>query len=52
MRWYLGELGPLLSILKMMLLEGVIAVKILNGNPFCITVDHQTKEDQTLTIRY
>ncbi|MDC1325079.1 glycine--tRNA ligase [Ulvibacter sp.] len=23
-----------------------------NGTPFCITVDHQTKEDQTVTIRY
>ena len=22
------------------------------GTPFCITVDHQTKEDQTVTIRY
>jgi glycyl-tRNA synthetase len=23
-----------------------------NGTPFCLTVDHQTKEDQTVTIRY
>jgi glycyl-tRNA synthetase len=23
-----------------------------NGTPFCITVDHQTLEDQTVTIRY
>lgn len=23
-----------------------------NGTPFCITVDHQTKEDNTVTIRY
>ena len=23
-----------------------------NGTPFCSTVDHQTKEDQTVTIRY
>jgi glycyl-tRNA synthetase len=23
-----------------------------NGTPFCITVDHQTKEDHTVTIRY
>jgi glycyl-tRNA synthetase len=22
------------------------------GTPFCITVDHQTKEDETVTIRY
>ena len=22
------------------------------GTPFCITVDHQTKDDQTVTIRY
>lgn len=22
------------------------------GTPFCITVDHQTKEDQTVTVRY
>jgi glycyl-tRNA synthetase len=22
------------------------------GTPFCITVDHQTLEDQTVTIRY
>ena len=22
------------------------------GTPFCITIDHQTKEDQTVTIRY
>ena len=22
------------------------------GVPFCVTVDHQTKEDQTVTIRY
>jgi glycyl-tRNA synthetase len=22
------------------------------GTPFCITVDYQTKEDQTVTIRY
>jgi len=22
------------------------------GTPFCITVDHQTKEDNTVTIRY
>ncbi|NML19446.1 glycine--tRNA ligase [Pseudoflavitalea sp. G-6-1-2] len=22
------------------------------GTPFCVTVDHQTKEDQTVTIRY
>jgi glycyl-tRNA synthetase len=22
------------------------------GTPFCITVDHQTKEDKTVTIRY
>ena len=22
------------------------------GNPFCVTVDYQTKEDQTVTIRY
>ena len=22
------------------------------GTPFCITVDHQTKEDHTVTIRY
>lgn len=23
-----------------------------NGTPFCVTVDHQTKEDQTVTIRH
>ena len=23
-----------------------------NGTPFCITVDHQTLEDQTVTIRH
>jgi len=22
------------------------------GTPFCITIDHQTKEDQTVTVRY
>ena len=22
------------------------------GTPFCITIDHQTKEDNTVTIRY
>jgi glycyl-tRNA synthetase len=22
------------------------------GTPFCVTVDHQTKEDKTVTIRY
>ena len=22
------------------------------GTPFCVTVDYQTKEDQTVTIRY
>jgi glycyl-tRNA synthetase len=22
------------------------------GTPFCITIDHQSKEDQTVTIRY
>ena len=22
------------------------------GTPFCITLDYQTKEDQTVTIRY
>jgi glycyl-tRNA synthetase len=22
------------------------------GTPFCVTVDHQTKEDQTVTIRF
>ena len=22
------------------------------GTPFCVTVDHQTKEDETVTIRY
>jgi glycyl-tRNA synthetase len=22
------------------------------GTPFCVTVDHQTKEDRTVTIRY
>ncbi|MBP8764040.1 MAG: glycine--tRNA ligase, partial [Ferruginibacter sp.] len=22
------------------------------GTPFCITIDHQTKEDGTVTIRY
>jgi glycyl-tRNA synthetase len=22
------------------------------GTPFCITIDHQTKEDQTVTIRH
>ncbi len=22
------------------------------GTPFCVTIDHQTKEDQTITIRY
>jgi glycyl-tRNA synthetase len=22
------------------------------GTPFCITIDHQTKEDQTVTLRY
>jgi glycyl-tRNA synthetase len=22
------------------------------GTPFCVTVDHQSKEDQTVTIRY
>ncbi|HUQ96513.1 MAG TPA: His/Gly/Thr/Pro-type tRNA ligase C-terminal domain-containing protein, partial [Chitinophagaceae bacterium] len=22
------------------------------GTPFCVTVDHQTKEDNTVTIRY
>ena len=22
------------------------------GTPFCITVDHQTLEDQTITVRY
>jgi glycyl-tRNA synthetase len=23
-----------------------------NGTPFCVTVDHQTFEDKTVTIRY
>ncbi|MES1161282.1 MAG: His/Gly/Thr/Pro-type tRNA ligase C-terminal domain-containing protein, partial [Bacteroidota bacterium] len=22
------------------------------GTPFCVTIDHQTKEDQTVTIRH
>jgi len=22
------------------------------GTPFCVTIDHQSKEDQTVTIRY
>jgi glycyl-tRNA synthetase len=22
------------------------------GTPFCVTVDHQTKEDNTVTLRY
>jgi glycyl-tRNA synthetase len=22
------------------------------GTPFCVTVDHQTKEDNTVTVRY
>jgi glycyl-tRNA synthetase len=22
------------------------------GTPFCVTIDHQTKEDKTVTIRY
>jgi glycyl-tRNA synthetase len=22
------------------------------GTPFCVTIDHQTKEDQMVTIRY
>ena len=22
------------------------------GTPYCVTIDHQTKEDQTVTIRY
>jgi glycyl-tRNA synthetase len=22
------------------------------GTPFCVTIDHQTKEDSTVTIRY
>ncbi|MEO6916039.1 MAG: His/Gly/Thr/Pro-type tRNA ligase C-terminal domain-containing protein, partial [Chitinophagaceae bacterium] len=22
------------------------------GTPFCVTIDHQTKEDQTVTLRY
>ena len=22
------------------------------GTPFCVTIDHQTKEDNTVTIRY
>ncbi|RYG46069.1 MAG: glycine--tRNA ligase, partial [Chitinophagaceae bacterium] len=22
------------------------------GTPFCVTIDHQTKEDRTVTIRY
>ena len=22
------------------------------GTPFCVTIDHQTKDDQTVTIRY
>jgi glycyl-tRNA synthetase len=22
------------------------------GTPFCVTIDHQTKEDDTVTIRY
>jgi glycyl-tRNA synthetase len=22
------------------------------GTPFCVTVDHQTKDDDTVTIRY
>jgi glycyl-tRNA synthetase len=22
------------------------------GTPFCVTMDHQTKEDNTVTIRY
>jgi glycyl-tRNA synthetase len=22
------------------------------GTPFCITIDHQSKEDRTVTIRY
>jgi glycyl-tRNA synthetase len=22
------------------------------GTPFCVTIDHQTKEDETVTIRY
>ncbi|MCD6064835.1 MAG: glycyl-tRNA synthetase, partial [Flavipsychrobacter sp.] len=22
------------------------------GTPFCVTIDHQTKEDQTVTVRH
>jgi glycyl-tRNA synthetase len=22
------------------------------GTPFCVTIDHQSREDQTVTIRY
>ena len=22
------------------------------GTPFCVTIDHQTKEDNTVTVRY
>ena len=27
-------------------------IYLVFGTPFCVTVDHQSKEDQTVTIRY
>ncbi len=32
-------------------LAGVTAVRMKSGTPFCITVDSQTLEDQTVTLR-
>ena len=36
--------------MKRMLLDVVIETRCL-GNSFCITVDHQSLEDQTVTLR-
>ena len=33
-------------------LVAVTEDKMLLGTPFCITVDHQTLEDKTVTIRH
>ena len=37
---------------KKMPLVNVIAAWMRLGTPFCVTVDQQTKEDNTVTIRY
>jgi glycyl-tRNA synthetase len=33
-------------------MQWVVVIEDALGTPFCITVDHQTIEDQTVTIRH